>query len=712
MDKRELYRDHIQQHGAGSSRGRDRGNGHRDQGENRRFHRRKENEGMWNENSREELGSRKRFRDERQDEDRMQEQASSGGYRSRGGAYQGDYRRSDDQEDRASDGYQRSRYQEARSYRHHEDMDEERHRQRGNESPNSRLSVFRRITHRNSVEDQDYDPQEGYYSRNGHDSTTERFRNFESSSRQDYRSTEPKKGRYSQSGSQMSSWYRNPDRDLDNQGGFDSHGRYGSHDGHAMGSYQNFHSSYHRGNSHGAYGFQKQRARYWKGKKITLNADQIRKHLALLDKDDDAQEQKLERLEEMRKNGGKSLLIDEARWSAYYRKSSEFSESVRRLAEIRSVDEKEAEKQLLDILNKATLIEIHLMMHGQKTAEQLFRRMQYPNQKKAWHEEQDKKQGSSCAQRLVQHVPDSDSEGEIHSDEDEEHEGYEQKIPFCSAQELFEFMKELIPVFKYHPSSGKWQNTGHQTRRFFQWLKRKMDGGRVFNWDNFEEVDYPQFKATIEVQEEMKAFAERELMMDYSSFEEFGLQIPGFFYDFDSKMLSLTGQASSRIALNIPIVVALFHTSTPLNMDCSREWEGLITPFICSTMQLSHYIGVTGAMKGLKIAAFVHKFNQKPCQVSMAPIVFASGFLWPGSTIHSGEVFRMEGVEIDYFQRMDQGLSTFETGHPNEFRKGNIMTKKEMLAVLEEEEDQPRNHPSTSYDYPYDDISDDDFDMV
>uniref|UniRef100_A0A1I7TPI2 DUF3395 domain-containing protein n=1 Tax=Caenorhabditis tropicalis TaxID=1561998 RepID=A0A1I7TPI2_9PELO len=52
--------------------------------------------------------------------------------------------------------------------------------------------------------------------------------------------------------------------------------------------------------------------------------------------------------------------------------------------------------------------------------------------------------------------------------------------------------------------------------------------------------------------EEIKAFAERELIMDYSSFDEFGLQIPGFSYNFDT-------------------MVALFHTSTPLNMDCSRK---------------------------------------------------------------------------------------------------------------------------------------------
>uniref|UniRef100_A0A1I7TPB9 NADH dehydrogenase [ubiquinone] 1 alpha subcomplex assembly factor 4 n=1 Tax=Caenorhabditis tropicalis TaxID=1561998 RepID=A0A1I7TPB9_9PELO len=64
-------------------------------------------------------------------------------------------------------------------------------------------------------------------------------------------------------------------------------------------------------------------------------------------------------------------------------------------------------------------------------------------------------------------------------------------------------------------------------------------------------------------EEELKALAEQELWMDYSSFDEFELQIPGFPYDFDTKVLSLSGQASSRISLNIPILAALFNTSTP-----------------------------------------------------------------------------------------------------------------------------------------------------
>uniref|UniRef100_A0A1I7TR41 PINc domain-containing protein n=1 Tax=Caenorhabditis tropicalis TaxID=1561998 RepID=A0A1I7TR41_9PELO len=728
--------------------------GYCDQDDYRQSYRRHENGGMWNSQEDRNVGSRN-FRDDRR-------RAHHGGFSRLDGRENGQ------QEDRhrSNGSYQSSRDQTNRY------MDQEGNRT--NESQSSRVSVWNRISHRNS-EDQDHQEGYGQNSRHEEDRNTEQGRNDNASSRfrtfqrpneisqegfgsQNTRENRQDEGRSlgeapreecrgrgtnirgnvsyrgdhqegrttglfrrtderphdqedvnidrernqnGSSGSQSSRsnlWHRHQDQESESR----DNGNHGSRSGRVAGRIQNFQSS----SRHEDYGSREDRnpavggnqtvqsshqrrgnaqnfhrtsssPRRWNNEIIKFNVVLIKAKLAQLDKDEEKQDRREERIE---KQGGFSLLAEEDLWREHYRQKKEFSESVKRLSEIQNLDEGAAEEQLLDILVKATLVENSLMLHGQSTVEQLFRRMRFPNQKKAWHEEQDKKEsseGSSASHRLDEHVPDSLSERKLVSNEEKEipereREEYEQKVPFSSAEELFEFLQELVPLFKFDPSTGKWQNTGLQTRRFFQWLKKEMDGGHVFDLANFQNFDYPKFKATIEVQEEFRAFAEQELWMDYTSLEEFGLRIPGFSFNFETKVLSLSDQAPVRLSLNIPIMTALVNTATPLVMDLSRKWTGFITPVLCSNTGISHYVGVTGAMKGLKIDAFIKKFNQDSYQVSTSPLISASGFLWPGSPRKSGEVFQMEGATIDYF-RDKRGLSTFKTSQSNDFDGKNWM---------------------------------------
>uniref|UniRef100_A0A1I7U219 Tail protein n=2 Tax=Caenorhabditis tropicalis TaxID=1561998 RepID=A0A1I7U219_9PELO len=240
-----------------------------------------------------------------------------------------------------------------------------------------------------------------------------------------------------------------------------------------------------------------------------------------------------------------------------------------------------------------------------------------------------------------------------------EREDYKQAIPFSSPEDLSQFLHEMIPMFRYCRATKQWQNTRVETRRFVQWLKIEMDGGNEFSWDNFKTIDYPRFKATIkETNERLRAFAEKELFMDYPSFDDIELQIPGFCYDLDTKILSLSPEASSRLTLNLPILQKIANLNTGYSMDCSREFSTLVTPSLSGRAGRPHELGLTGATEGLLTTPRCS--NPKQSTSFVCPLMSVSGYLWPGSIVQHGEVFTMETAQIDRFQTVTQNPSGYD----------------------------------------------------
>uniref|UniRef100_A0A1I7TR44 Oxysterol-binding protein n=1 Tax=Caenorhabditis tropicalis TaxID=1561998 RepID=A0A1I7TR44_9PELO len=310
------------------------------------------------------------------------------------------------------------------------------------------------------------------------------------------------------------------------------------------------------------------------------------------------------------------------------------------------------------------------MLNGRQNAEKLFESMIWPNKSFA------KKDDPAPVPEL-----------QVDSEEDlpeRERIDYEQPIPFSSATELFSFLNDCIPIFRYRPAIKQWQNNGVQTRRFVQWLKNEMDS--VIH----------RFKETINVPDEQRAFAERECFFDYSSYQNIKFHIPGFEYDSKSQLLSLLPVAASRIALVISILTSFLTTNTGLVMDCSREWSGFITPYRCSQTGTSHGIGVTGEMEGLTTRAFDKHFLSSNLNPTFCGrLVSASGYLWPGSSKQTAEVYQLELARVDYFQNMS---GTFKTAEKNNYREEHMLVRpkptmksKKEIEEVEKEQEAKRN---------------------
>uniref|UniRef100_A0A1I7TR45 MIF4G domain-containing protein n=1 Tax=Caenorhabditis tropicalis TaxID=1561998 RepID=A0A1I7TR45_9PELO len=423
-------------------------------------------------------------------------------------------------------------------------------------------------------------------------------------------------------------------------------------------------------------------ARRQEKRSFVKSSEYTRRQLETLDEHDAAREKKFREIKEM-EDAGRAVTpyFEEELWRKNYIPQKEFPESVKILAHMKKIGEEEAKEELLGILCKCTLIESHLMLNGMQNAEKLFENMKRPNLMYQKEDDSDEEEEfvlpKAAPPPLVKLsdilVSDSDDDTppasaaapipkarvDVDSKEDlpeKERKDYEQPLPFSSPKELFGFMEDLVPVFRYCPATNMWQNTGVQTRKFIQWLKKEMESGHTFKWDNFEEIDYPRFVKTIDVPEHQRKFAENELFFDFPSFDDIELHMPGFEYDFEfTEILSLSPVAESRLALNIPILTSFLSSNTGLVMDCSREWSGFVTLSKCAKTGVSHGIGLTGAMKGLTTNTYAKHFQQMWASTNptfCSPVVSASGYLWPGSASQNAEIYQMEKVSLDYFESM------------------------------------------------------------
>uniref|UniRef100_A0A1I7U9T0 Retrotransposon protein, putative, unclassified n=1 Tax=Caenorhabditis tropicalis TaxID=1561998 RepID=A0A1I7U9T0_9PELO len=396
---------------------------------------------------------------------------------------------------------------------------------------------------------------------------------------------------------------------------------------------------------------------------------------------------------------------------------------------MRNLDEKEAETQLLDILVKATIVESHLMFNGKQNAKELFERMRFPNKGMFGQEEEEEVWMKPVWMKPVEAVippingvmvPDSDDEvgrspapapcpdlkpnklkkAPEYDIPEKERENYEQAIPFTSPEDLSKFLHEMIPMFRYCPATEQWQNTGVETRRFIQWLKTEMEGGHEFSLDNFETIDYPRFTSTIkETNERLRQFAEKELFMDYPFLDDIELHVPGFCYDLDTEILSLSPEASSRLTLNLPILQKLVNSNTGHFMDCSRDFSTFVTPWLSGRAGRSYQLGLTGVMKGLVTIAYTKKFNIQRLSTSfLCPLISVSGYLWPGSTVQHGEIYTMEAAHIDQFQTVtenppgyditengDKTFGTFESSRKYMFNEDRF-NKREKNRLMSDRE--------------------------
>ncbi|CAL2048648.1 unnamed protein product [Caenorhabditis brenneri] len=224
-----------------------------------------------------------------------------------------------------------------------------------------------------------------------------------------------------------------------------------------------------------------------------------------------------------------------------------------------------------------------------------------------------------------------------------------QSMPFTSVDDLSTFIDSMIPVFRKDVRSRKWKNTGCQFRVYCQWLYTRIQNGYLVNYANFDK-DYDQFKKAIvcrvtgneEDDKVLREFAEKEALLDFSSYTYLAATVPGFKFDKKTEILSLTSDAAKRLPLRLPIFTNTLNSFNPFKIDYSRS----VNAFVCSSGGGYNKTGfvVGGPINGARTMMYQKRFNfaihnfQTRCQ----------GYVCPNNPIHQVEVFEVEPVNRDF----------------------------------------------------------------
>ncbi|CCD68945.1 uncharacterized protein CELE_T14F9.2 [Caenorhabditis elegans] len=221
-------------------------------------------------------------------------------------------------------------------------------------------------------------------------------------------------------------------------------------------------------------------------------------------------------------------------WRALYREKhgEKFRCSVEMLMELEEIScEIEAEQKLLDILVKVTFIERNLCLNGPQSGESLFESLE-----------------------------------EARSDE--------QPLLFATVSDLTSFCDSMKPIFQTEKVKGTliYRNSGYQSRRFIQYIRRRLEPGDVIDSTTFRQV-IQDFQETIGVPDSVKTFAKSELTLDFTSLRTVARNVPGFRYDKSLERLDLTPEAEHHLPLHLPIFTETLDFNNPHKHDYSRVFS-------------------------------------------------------------------------------------------------------------------------------------------
>lgn len=277
--------------------------------------------------------------------------------------------------------------------------------------------------------------------------------------------------------------------------------------------------------------------------------------------------------------------------------------SINKLQQLEGLSPEDAERKVFDILIKATFIELNFSNKGEQTAQTLFENL----------------------------------ESAIENKED---------MPFKSADDLMVFLKSMIPTFKMDVRTKKWRNTGTQTRKFCQVLAQRLELGDVIDDDNFDET-YDEFKTIMEVAEHARKFAEKEFIMDVSSYEYLAAIAPEFKYDEESGRLSLNSEVC-LLALHLPILSTALHSNNPKWFDRSRVATSFATQYGMGYPNTGKSVGVEPTTSAVEMSVFRNKFFDNTNPDLNKQYLNITYYPYPNAKISQLEAIQVEPDRLDY----------------------------------------------------------------
>ncbi|CAL2051593.1 unnamed protein product [Caenorhabditis brenneri] len=299
-------------------------------------------------------------------------------------------------------------------------------------------------------------------------------------------------------------------------------------------------------------------------------------------------------------------------WRASYSKRHDknLQVSIKKLQEVDVISKKDAERDLMKVLEKTTFVELNLVINGPQTAQKL-----YENLKLAMGQ------------------------------------GQEKNMPFESVESLEVFLDEMSPVFLLKKTTNKYVCSGMQSRKFCQWLTGRIKLGDIIKEESFD-MDYELFKETIRASNpDLQKFAEAELTFDFSSYHYLAAVVPAFQYDEENDILSLAS-APLPWSLQLPIFGDTLHASNPLKRDLSRMITTVV--YQCAVEPDNNALGccVMGPLEGVKVSTLQNKFlgyqgsENRLRMNKLAQVV--TGFVQPNSPHNQIEAYEVEPVRIDF----------------------------------------------------------------
>uniref|UniRef100_A0A8R1IB22 Uncharacterized protein n=1 Tax=Caenorhabditis japonica TaxID=281687 RepID=A0A8R1IB22_CAEJA len=228
-------------------------------------------------------------------------------------------------------------------------------------------------------------------------------------------------------------------------------------------------------------------------------------------------------------------------WISFLRDqySEIYQESIERLQKIEDISAADADRKLMEILQKNSLIERNLSINGAQTAEELFANLE-----------------EACQ---------------------------ENPNPFTSVTQLSDYCDSMSPLFIFTKLTKQFRNSGYGFRCFVQYIRERLALGDIVNEDTIDEImkhfmDQLTFPGDDKYHEfpNYVIFKRREFLLDFISLRVLAMTVPGFHYDATKKRLHLTSEGDSRLILQIPILVYTVDTDHEQRIDISRKVTGKV----------------------------------------------------------------------------------------------------------------------------------------
>ncbi|KAF1769486.1 hypothetical protein GCK72_001303 [Caenorhabditis remanei] len=295
-------------------------------------------------------------------------------------------------------------------------------------------------------------------------------------------------------------------------------------------------------------------------------------------------------------------------WENIYQEkhAKSFFESVDLLRKIENLSEQEAERKLLDILIKVTFIETSLTIHGKQDAETLF-----DNLKKAQNDKPN--------------------------------------IPFSSAEDVKSFCDSMKIIFR-KDMAHRYRNTGVQSRRFVQEMRKRLELGDVIKEANFDDI-VQDFRSTI-VNKYCQKFAEKEAGLDFSTLYHFSKAVNGFKFDMEQDRLFLDEEASDCISLLLPIFTDTINSQHAFKLDASRHVSGFFTLQETCYPERSQYFMLSDELFQIEAALYRKNLSNKENNQAFGTVISGSGRILPNHPSQQIEIFELELYPFSFLNNL------------------------------------------------------------